>query len=135
VAVASVVVLLAGLTVYGVHWVGLTLSTRTQLSVPQATFALLATLLGGAAVVLLAMGVNSLASIKRTSGIVAANFIVGLNDEEEDEDEDDDPDPGYAVARPAPASSSRTYSPRCACGSGKLYKNCCGKKRRRKSLR
>ena len=103
---------------------------RTQLSVPQATFALLATLLGGAAVILLAMGVNSLAAIKRTSRIVAANFIVGLNDEQEDEDEDDDSEPEYVVVQPA--SSSRTYSPRCACGSGKLYKNCCKKKRRRK---
>ncbi len=76
------------------------------------------------------MGVNSLAAIKRTSRIVAANFIVGLNDEEEDEDEDDDPELEYVVVQPA--SRSRTYSPRCACGSGKLYKNCCGRKKRGK---
>lgn len=130
-SLVSAAVLLAGLFVYGIHWVGVSLSTRTQLNAVQATFAVILTLVGVALVFFLGMGVSILASIKEMGQLVAARFIASDDEEEEEESDDDDEDaesePKYVIINPFPPSKSRTFSPRCSCGSGRLYKNCCGR--------
>jgi hypothetical protein len=133
-ALVSAAVLLAGLFVYGIHWVGASLSTRTQLNAVQATFAVILTLVGVALVFLLGMGVSILASIKEMGQLVAGRFIARDDEEEEsdDEDEDDESEPKYVIINPFPPSKSQTFSPRCSCGSGRLYKNCCGRDKRKR---
>ena len=128
------VVALIGLLIYGAHWMAVFLSSKTQLSVPQATFAVLITLMSLVVASLLYMTIRTLRSFKRMAFEAVAHLIARLDASVGGGNiVDEEYEPVYFNIKPiSPFRKSKSPSPKCQCGSGRLYKTCCGRKKKTK---